>query len=173
MRTATRTANGVAATPCHRGVPCGARRVARNPCRRGLRRSPWPTIASRRCKRFLASGASPDMVDKNGDPVIVIAVRAGSTASLDLLLGARANVNATHQTSAIRADGRRVGRAPGNREEAAGARRRRQASGLERFDLRRDGRPRRGGSLPSRRGRGSECGIAERDDGADDGGARG
>jgi ankyrin repeat protein len=46
-------------------------------------------------KRLLAAGASPDTTDKNGDPVIVIAVRAGSTASLDLLLGARANVNAT------------------------------------------------------------------------------
>ena len=32
-------------------------------------------------KRFLASGASPDLADKNGDPVIVIAVRAGSFRS--------------------------------------------------------------------------------------------
>ena len=45
-------------------------------------------------KRLLASGADPDMLDRNGDPVLVIAVRANSVATVDLLLGARAYVNA-------------------------------------------------------------------------------
>ena len=35
------------------------------------------------------------MLDRNGDPALVIAVRAGSTGTLDLLLGTRVNVNAT------------------------------------------------------------------------------
>ena len=45
-------------------------------------------------KRMLAAGADPDMLNSNGDPVLVIAVREGSTASVDLLLTTRVNVNA-------------------------------------------------------------------------------
>ncbi|MET0682607.1 MAG: ankyrin repeat domain-containing protein [Casimicrobiaceae bacterium] len=45
-------------------------------------------------KRLLGSGADPDMLDSNGDPVLVIAVRAGNTATVDLLLATRANVDA-------------------------------------------------------------------------------
>ena len=45
-------------------------------------------------KRMLAAGADPNMVDRNGDPLIVIAARANSVAALDALLAARANVNA-------------------------------------------------------------------------------
>src|SRR4029434_17001 len=45
-------------------------------------------------KRMLASGADPNMVDRNGDPMLVIAVRANSVASIDLLLAAKADVNA-------------------------------------------------------------------------------
>ena len=57
-------------------------------------------------------------------------------------------------------------------EEAARARRRRQPDGLDRAHLRGDRRPRRDRSLPARRGRRHRCGVAERHDGADDGGAR-
>jgi ankyrin repeat protein len=45
-------------------------------------------------KRMLAAGADPDMLDNNGDPVLVIAVRAGNGASVDVLLATRLNVNA-------------------------------------------------------------------------------
>ena len=45
-------------------------------------------------KRMLAAGADPDMLDNNGDPVLVIAVRAGNAASVDVLLATRLNVNA-------------------------------------------------------------------------------
>jgi uncharacterized protein len=45
-------------------------------------------------KRLLAAGADPDLRDRNGDPVLVIAARAGSTGMVDLLLGTRVNVNA-------------------------------------------------------------------------------
>ena len=45
-------------------------------------------------KRLLAAGANPDTVDGNGDPMIVIAARAGNAATVDVLLAARANVNA-------------------------------------------------------------------------------
>jgi ankyrin repeat protein len=44
-------------------------------------------------KRFLAGGADPSMVDRNGDPLLVIAVREGSAAAFDVLLAARADVN--------------------------------------------------------------------------------
>jgi ankyrin repeat protein len=45
-------------------------------------------------KRMLAAGADPNMVDRNGDPMIVIAARANSIAAMDMLLGAKVNVNA-------------------------------------------------------------------------------
>ena len=45
-------------------------------------------------RRLLAAGASPDTVDRNGDPMIVIAARAGNVATVDVLLAARANVKA-------------------------------------------------------------------------------
>ena len=45
-------------------------------------------------KRLLAAGADPDMRDRNGDPILVIAARAGSVGVVDLLLGTRVNVNA-------------------------------------------------------------------------------
>jgi ankyrin repeat protein len=45
-------------------------------------------------RRMLAAGADPDMLDNNGDPVLVIAVRAGNAASVDVLLATRLNVNA-------------------------------------------------------------------------------
>src|SRR5262245_60823291 len=45
-------------------------------------------------KRMLAAGADPNMVDRNGDPLLVIAARANSVAAMDLLIAAKANVNA-------------------------------------------------------------------------------
>ena len=45
-------------------------------------------------KRMLAAGADPNMVDRNGDPMIVIAARANSIAALDVLLAGKVNVNA-------------------------------------------------------------------------------
>jgi uncharacterized protein len=48
-------------------------------------------------KRVLAQGLDPDSVDKNGDPALVVAVRAGNAATLDVLLQTRANVNARNR----------------------------------------------------------------------------
>ncbi len=44
-------------------------------------------------KELLARGMDPDTVDPNGDPVLVVAARAGNRATVDVLLAARANVN--------------------------------------------------------------------------------
>lgn len=44
-------------------------------------------------KAMLARGIDPNSVDKNGDPVIVAAARAGSAASVDVLLAAKAEVD--------------------------------------------------------------------------------
>jgi hypothetical protein len=56
-------------------------------------------------KALLARGMDPDSVDKNGDPAIVVAARAGSAASLDVLLATKLNVNARNRFG-TRADGR-------------------------------------------------------------------
>jgi uncharacterized protein len=48
-------------------------------------------------KALLARGIDPDSVDKNGDPAILIAVRSGSAAMLDVLLATQVKVNARNR----------------------------------------------------------------------------
>ena len=91
-------------------------------------------------KRLLAAGADPDMLDRNGEPLLVIAARAGSAGAIDLLLGARERQR-DHPLRRLGTDGRGVGRTTGACEEAARERRRGEATGLERVDLRGDRRP--------------------------------
>jgi hypothetical protein len=45
-------------------------------------------------KALLARGMDPDTVDPNGEPVLVAAARAGNTATVEVLLAGKANVNA-------------------------------------------------------------------------------
>jgi uncharacterized protein len=45
-------------------------------------------------RELLAKGIDPNTVAPNGEPVIVIAARAGYTGTVDVLLAAKANVNA-------------------------------------------------------------------------------
>jgi ankyrin repeat protein len=45
-------------------------------------------------KEFLARGVDPNTVGPNGEPALVLAARAGYTATVDALLDAKANVNA-------------------------------------------------------------------------------
>jgi ankyrin repeat protein len=45
-------------------------------------------------KELLAKGVDPNAVAPNGEPVLVIAARAGYTGTVDALLAAKANVNA-------------------------------------------------------------------------------
>ena len=45
-------------------------------------------------KEFLAKGMDPNTVGPNGEPVLVLAARANSNATVDALLAAKANVNA-------------------------------------------------------------------------------
>jgi ankyrin repeat protein len=45
-------------------------------------------------KKLLARGIDPNSVDKNGDPALVVAARAGYVATVDALLAGRANPNA-------------------------------------------------------------------------------
>ena len=45
-------------------------------------------------KEMLAHGMDPDTVNAAGEPALVVAARAGNAATVDLLLGAKANVNA-------------------------------------------------------------------------------
>src|SRR4029453_10358486 len=45
-------------------------------------------------KELLAKGVDPNVVAPNGEPVLVIAARAGYTGTVDALLAAKANVNA-------------------------------------------------------------------------------
>jgi len=45
-------------------------------------------------KDLLAKGVDPNTVSPNGEPVLVIAARAGNTGTVDALLAAKANVNA-------------------------------------------------------------------------------
>ena len=44
-------------------------------------------------KAILARGVDPNSVDKNGDPVIVVAARSGSAAAVDALLAAKVDVD--------------------------------------------------------------------------------
>jgi len=46
---------------------------------------------------LLARGLDPDSVDPNGDPMLVIAARAGNAATVDVLLAGRAKVNARNR----------------------------------------------------------------------------
>jgi len=70
---------------------------------------PWPLAAQQlyddlifavnndraeQVKGLLARGMDPDTVDRNGEPVLVAAARAGNAATVDVLLAGRANVNA-------------------------------------------------------------------------------
>ena len=48
-------------------------------------------------RELLARGMDPDSVDANGDPLIVIAARNGSTGSLDALLAGRVRVDARNR----------------------------------------------------------------------------
>src|SRR5436190_3107296 len=48
-------------------------------------------------KSLLARGVDPDSVNKNGDPAILAAARAGSAGTLDLLLATKVNVNARNR----------------------------------------------------------------------------
>jgi len=48
-------------------------------------------------KRLLARGMDPNSVDPNGDPLLFIAARAGNRATADVLLAAKANVNAKNR----------------------------------------------------------------------------
>jgi ankyrin repeat protein len=48
-------------------------------------------------KGFLARGIDPNTVDPNGDPLLFVAARSGSQASVDVLLAAKANVNARNR----------------------------------------------------------------------------
>jgi len=48
-------------------------------------------------KRLLARGMDPNSVDPNGDPLLLIAARAGYRATVDVLLAAKANVNAKNR----------------------------------------------------------------------------
>ena len=41
---------------------------------------------------MLAKGADPNMLDENGEPVLIVAARGGSAATVDALLVARADV---------------------------------------------------------------------------------
>lgn len=45
-------------------------------------------------KELLAKGVDPNTVSPNGEPVLLIAARAGYTGTVDALLAAKANVNA-------------------------------------------------------------------------------
>lgn len=45
-------------------------------------------------KEFLARGVDPDTVGPNGEPALVLAARAGYSATVDALLAAKANINA-------------------------------------------------------------------------------
>jgi uncharacterized protein len=48
-------------------------------------------------KRLLARGLDPNSVDPNGDPLLFTASRAGYRATIDVLLAAKANVNAKNR----------------------------------------------------------------------------
>ena len=48
-------------------------------------------------KRLLARGMDANSVDPNGDPLLFIAARAGYGATVDVLLAAKANVNAKNR----------------------------------------------------------------------------
>jgi uncharacterized protein len=48
-------------------------------------------------KRLLARGMDPSSVDPHGDPLLFIAARAGYRATVDVLLAAKANVNAKNR----------------------------------------------------------------------------
>ena len=48
-------------------------------------------------KRLLARGMDANSVDPNGDPLLFIAARAGYLATVDVLLAAKANVNAKNR----------------------------------------------------------------------------
>ncbi len=91
-------------------------------------------------KRLLAAGADPDSVDRNGDPVLVIAVRAGSAATVDLLLAARANVNARNGFGDTALMVASLGGRSDLVRKLRASRRRRESEGLDGADLRRDRR---------------------------------
>ena len=48
-------------------------------------------------KALLARGVDPDIVDPNGDPLLYVAARAGYAATVDVLLAAKANVDARNR----------------------------------------------------------------------------
>jgi len=48
-------------------------------------------------KRLLSRGLDPNSVDPTGDPLLVIAARAGNAATVDVLLAAKANVDAKNR----------------------------------------------------------------------------
>src|SRR5437867_9943224 len=48
-------------------------------------------------KRLLARGMDPNSVDRNGDPLLFTAARAGYRPTVDVLLAAKANVNAKNR----------------------------------------------------------------------------
>src|SRR6266545_2931920 len=48
-------------------------------------------------KRFLASGVDPNTIDRNGDPALFVAARGGNAATVEVLIAAKANVNARNR----------------------------------------------------------------------------
>ena len=91
-------------------------------------------------KRLLAAGADPDTVDRNGDPVLVIAARAGSAATVDLLLAARANVKARNGFGDTALMVASLGGARRTRPQTPGRGCRRESEGVDGADLCRDRR---------------------------------
>ena len=63
-------------------------------------------------KALLARGIDPDSVDKNGDPAIVVAARAGNAATLDVLLATKRDVERAESLRRHGADGGGARRAP-------------------------------------------------------------
>ena len=123
-------------------------------------------------KRDARAGMDPNTVGPNGDPVLVTAARAGSAKSSMCCSrpAQRRRANAFGDTALMMAA------LHGQLDivKKLRARRRRvDPPGLDAADLRGDRRPRRDRPLPAGRRCEDRRGVAERDDRADDGGARG
>jgi hypothetical protein len=121
---------------------------------------------------LLARGMDPNTVDPNGDPVLVIAARSGFEPTLDALLAARAKVNIRNpfgdSAIMVAAIGGRL--AIVKKLYARGAEI--NHPGWTPLIYAATGGHADVAPLSDRCRRQRQCGIAERNDGADDGGAR-